>query len=218
MAELIMLRLEGLLQSWGEATAWDQRGTANFPTKSAIVGLLACAMGMERNSPEIPLLSGAVSIGIRADRQGILLSDYQTIHGMPKIIKADGSERDDAIVSPHWYLQDASFLVVIQTAKAWRNRIREAMAAPAWCMYLGRKNCVPSRPVWDGIHSEYSDIKDAIRRYPLAERTDAEISYELEQVCSGGSSLTRPDIPLGGRKFDCRLVWRGNIRRDESCI
>ena len=136
---------------------------------------------------------------------------------MPKIIRANGKERDDAIVSPHWYLQDASFLVVLQTAESWQQRIMDAMAAPVWCMYLGRKNCVPSRPVWDGIHSEYASIEDAICRYPLADRADAEISYELEQAGIGRSSLTRPDRPLAGRKFDCRLVWRGNIRRNESC-
>ena len=60
MAELMMLRLEGLLQSWGESSAWDNRGTASMPTKSGIVGLLACAMGLERGCEEICALSKAL--------------------------------------------------------------------------------------------------------------------------------------------------------------
>ena len=55
MAELMMLRLEGLLQSWGESSAWDNRGTASIPTKSGIVGLLACAMGLHRTDIAIAL-------------------------------------------------------------------------------------------------------------------------------------------------------------------
>ena len=217
MAELIMLRLEGLLQSWGEATAWDQRGTANFPTKSAIVGLLGCAMGLERESPELPELAREMTIGIRADRPGTVLSDYQTIHGMPEIIKANGEVRVDPIESPHFYLQDADFLVVIETTERWRKRIEEALADPKWCLYLGRKNCVPSRPVWDGMHREYSDLEDALRRYPAAERADRNMSYEIEYSCADTGSLTRPDMPLGGRRFERRRVWRGVVRRDEGC-
>ena len=34
MAKFIMLRLEGLLQAWGESAVWDNRSTAVMPTKS----------------------------------------------------------------------------------------------------------------------------------------------------------------------------------------
>ena len=44
MAELIMLRLEGPLQSWGELSKWDSRESSDMPTRSGIVGLLASAM------------------------------------------------------------------------------------------------------------------------------------------------------------------------------
>ena len=36
--KLLILRLEGALQSWGERSHWDHRDTANFPTKSGVVG------------------------------------------------------------------------------------------------------------------------------------------------------------------------------------
>ena len=43
---LLMLRLEGALQSWGDHSKWDIRDSGDFPSKSGVVGLLACAMGM----------------------------------------------------------------------------------------------------------------------------------------------------------------------------
>jgi CRISPR system Cascade subunit CasD len=46
MANTLFLRLEGPLQSWGERARWDVRDTAPEPTKSGVIGLLACALGL----------------------------------------------------------------------------------------------------------------------------------------------------------------------------
>ena len=50
MAEvcIILLQLEGALQSWGEHSRFDYRDSAALPTKSAIVGMIGCAMGLRR--------------------------------------------------------------------------------------------------------------------------------------------------------------------------
>ena len=39
--QLLVLRLDGPLQSWGENAKWDFRDSSTMPTKSGIVGLLA---------------------------------------------------------------------------------------------------------------------------------------------------------------------------------
>lgn len=56
---LLILRLEGALQSWGDHSKWDVRDSGDFPSKSGVVGLLSCAMGLERGDPEIAALSAA---------------------------------------------------------------------------------------------------------------------------------------------------------------
>lgn len=219
MAELMMLRLEGLLQSWGESSVWDNRETASFPTKSGIVGLLACAMGLERGNAEIQELDRVLSIGIRADRSGVVTSDFHTVQGMPRILNAAGKPRTgNTIVSTRWYLQDACFLVVLDAPEAWRQRITAALENPKWCLYLGRKSCVPSRPVFDGIHGEYQDISDAIFRYPASDRADDVMAFEVEMPWEFAASLSRADIPAEGRSFEKRRVWRGSIRREQGCI
>lgn len=217
MAELIMLRLEGLLQSWSDQFDWDERGTSNFPSKSAIVGLIACAMGLERDSEEIPALAQTITVGVRADRQGTVLCDLHTVEGMPYLMNAEGKKRQNGntILSTRRYLQDASFLAVVDAPEHWRGRIRQAFQEPKWCMYLGRKSCVPSRPVWDGLHDEYADVPDAIRRFPPADRADPVMAYEVEIPCPDQVSLTRSDKVRGFREFSRRQVWRGIVRREE---
>ncbi len=217
MAELIMLRLEGALQSWGESSVWDNRSTEQFPSKSGIVGLLSCAMGMPRDSKEIKELAESIALGIRTDRKGSVACDFQTVQGMPRVLNAEGKPRGN-IVAYRWYLQDSSFLVVLETTEQWRRKIQTALSDPEWCIYLGRKNCVPSRPVWDGVHHEYESILDAIHHYPPAERSDDILSYEVETSLPNCSSLSRTDMTVGNRQFSRRKVWRGTVRRDEVCI
>lgn len=37
--KILLLRLEGLLQSWGEHSRWDHRDSSDMPTKSGVIGL-----------------------------------------------------------------------------------------------------------------------------------------------------------------------------------
>ena len=215
--ELLVLRLEGLLQSWGEHSKWDRRDSADLPTRSGIIGLLGCALGLPRNDPEMIELNRAVAIGVRADRSGSRTVDYQTVTAENGLMTASGKKRSlgNTIVSEREYLEDACFTVFIEPDPEWRERLIKALNDPRWPVYLGRKNCVPSRPVYVGYDDRYTSIKDAIRRYPRADRSDTVIAYEIEQDDPTLSSHTRPDDPIGpNRRFDERLTWRGILKED----
>lgn len=216
-AVLLALRLEGILQSWGDHAKWETRDSADFPSKSGVVGLLSCAMGLERDNPEITTLSDSVQIAVRADRPGTRMLDFHTVQGRPRLYTAAGARTPDksTIVSKRWYLQDASFLVLIETDEPWRERICQALKSPKWPIYLGRKSCVPSRPVLDGITTEYEDLLDALRRYPQAERAQETLYYECEIPQDSGASYHRADALLSGeRAFTLRQVYRGAIQRE----
>ena len=167
---LLILRLDGALQSWGDHSKWDIRDSGDFPSKSGVVGLLSCAMGLERGDPEIAALSAALHMVVRADRPGIRVLDFHTVQGYP-LYNAEGKPRSsNTVISPRWYLQDASFLVVLDLPDDWRERVTAALKQPVWPIYLGRKSCVPSRPVFEGVTEAYSDLLDAIQRYPVCMR------------------------------------------------
>ncbi len=214
--KILILRLEGPLQSWGESAKWDMRDSADFPTKSGIVGLLGCAMGLERGDPELEKLSEAITLAVRADRSGRKTVDFQTIRGTNgrPLRKADGTkDYNGTIISPRTYLQDACFTVFILTDAAWAAKIGSALCAPRWCIYLGRKNCVPSRPVLAEESEDYVSLEDAISRYPTAERADEVMEYEIERENMSLSGYLRPDRRRAAdREFALRQVWRGAIK------
>ncbi|MEU6313788.1 type I-E CRISPR-associated protein Cas5/CasD [Streptomyces sp. NPDC047014] len=153
----LLLRLTGPLQSWGEHSHFNERDTASFPTRSGVIGLLAAALGRNRDQPLGELT--ALSVTVRADRPGVLTRDFHTVGGgLPNkltVTTAEGTKRpgDTATLTSHrWYLADAAFTVALThpdgrpLPDAWATALR----APRWPLYLGRRSCPPEGPLLIG--------------------------------------------------------------------
>ena len=165
MTNTLFLILEGPLQAWGERARWSVRDTAPEPTKSGVVGLLACALGLQSDE-DLCLLSQQVRVGVRVDRPGVMLVDYHTVSGgvfsaEGKVKKTASTGKPETVVSHRSYLCDASFLIAVQADSDLIERLVEALRWPKWPVYLGRKSCPPSRPVLAGT-GHFSDIRSAL--------------------------------------------------------
>lgn len=218
--KLLILRLDGAMQSWDASSKWDERGTEDFPTKSAIVGLLGCALGLPRGDPELAKLSAALTMAVRADRAGERMTDFQTVTGFP-LRNAEGKPKStgNTIISERSYLQDACFTVFLETDTNWHKRIIEALKTPRWCLYLGRKTCVPSRPVLECEAPNYANLTEALHRYPAAPRSGYPMPFETELPDDSLSAFTRSDdLAEADRIFARRRIWRGMIREEIPCI
>ncbi|MDX2007841.1 MAG: type I-E CRISPR-associated protein Cas5/CasD [Meiothermus sp.] len=184
---VLLLRLEGPLQSWGGRSRWDVRDTQPEPTKSGVIGLLGCAMGLERGDSRLEELDRGLRFGVRVEAPGRVLEDYQTVtdflptaareykHSGVKTSKSLQKLREDptvepsTIISPRYYLEDASFLVALETQHHLGPslaEIAEAVQSPRWTLFLGRKSCVPTRPVFDAYTAQYEGLEDALHKHP----------------------------------------------------
>ncbi|MBR6186632.1 MAG: type I-E CRISPR-associated protein Cas5/CasD [Clostridia bacterium] len=152
--KFIKFVLSAPLQSWGEDARWDQRTTAAMPAKSAIVGLLGCCLGIPRGDARLNQLNDHLSLAVRADRPGRVMTDYHTVQGTGGVfLNAEGKPRSggNTIITPKQYLQDARFTVFLWGNEETLAACFRAMAHPKWAVYLGRKSCppaVPVRPEW----------------------------------------------------------------------
>lgn len=217
--KLLILRLDGVLQSWDATSKWDDRGTEDFPTKSGIVGLLGCALGFERGDRELAELNNATTMAVRADRPGYKCVDFQTVTGFP-LRNAEGKPKKtgNTLLSKRSYLQDACFTVFLETNDLWHSRLIAALRNPKWCVYLGRKTCVPSRPILECEDPDFSSLNEALIHYPSAERAVFPMSFETEVRDDSLSSLTRPDALFSeNRVFVRRRIWRGTIKEEMRC-
>src|SRR5215203_1332100 len=96
---VLLIRLTGPMQSWGVQSRFGVRDTGLEPSKSGVVGLLCAALGRPRGEPVADL--AALERGVRVDREGRLMRDYHTAQN---VLRADGSGRQDTVVSQRYYL------------------------------------------------------------------------------------------------------------------
>ncbi len=165
----LLMRLEGPLQAWGARSRWDVRDSADEPTKSGLIGMLGCALGYPRGDRRLEDLDLQLSFGVRVEHPGTQILDFHTVSG--SILMAAGGYRgsdDDpsTIISPRTYLQDAAFLAVFSGPEDVLTECAAALQSPRWPIYLGRKCCIPTRPVYECLTYEYESVRDALEQRP----------------------------------------------------
>ena len=176
----VFLRLAGPMQSWGTSSRLQLRRTDAYPSKSGVLGMILCAMGIRREDSQGVLKPLAeLKMGVRVDRKGTLDWDYHTAGAQIGIRKAEGgikhmgNKKDapfETLLSRRQYLFDASFLVALQGETATVAGVIAALVdVPGWPVYLGRKCCVPSEPVFAGVGS-FSALTDALASLPWRPR------------------------------------------------
>ena len=207
----LLLRLVGPMQSWGTTSRFDERDTGKEPSKSGVLGLLAAALGIDReNWTDLKPLA-ELRMGVRHDRPGFPRRDYQTAQ---EVISADGTKRHPTAVTIRHYLADAAFLVGLQGEdRSLLDRAHIALADPRWPLALGRKSYVPSEAIWmEGALVE-TGLREALLMWPRlvqpqAGQPDGQLALSIESPA--GEGLMKMDQPLSSfaeRRFGPRFVF-----------
>lgn len=135
--QTLTIRLTAPLQSYGNEAQFSRRTTWPYPSKSAVIGLLAAALGYPRNDARIMTLN-ELSFAVRVDQLGQLLTDFHTVEwkvGTRKVTYRD-------------YLQDAVFVVAVGSEDAELiGQLEYALHHPIYSLSLGRRANVPAGPL-----------------------------------------------------------------------
>lgn len=208
----LLLRLQGPMQSWGTTSRFDERDTQLEPSKSGVLGLICASLGRDRSESVDDL--AALQMGVRVDREGVVLRDYQTATG---IVNAAGKvDMKRTVVSPRYYLSDAAFLVGFEGERSLLDQIHQALKTPHWPLSLGRKGCLPSPPVYlpDGVRD--SDLLAALRDYPeLVKGAGQQVRRLLLEATEGTVRLDQPIAPFADRRFGPRFVLTEQLEPEE---
>ncbi|AJC62054.1 type I-E CRISPR-associated protein Cas5/CasD [Streptomyces sp. 769] len=166
----ILIHLCAPLQSFGEHSAFTERDTHPRPTRSALIGLLAAALGRRRGAELRDLRS--LRFTIRTDRPGVRLVDFHTVGGgMPReqtVPSANGTRKKEetaTVVTRRHYLSDAAFTVAIDGEPGLLATLTAALQAPRWPLYLGRRACPPAGPLV--VATDLDDAAAALATFPL---------------------------------------------------
>jgi CRISPR system Cascade subunit CasD len=178
---VLLLRLAGPLQSWGDSSRFVNRSTRREPTKSGILGLIAAAQGRHRVDPIEDL--ARIFYGVRIDQPGQLMRDFQTAQHWQEP-KKDGTVASLPL-SYRYYLADAVFVAGLEADAVLLEGIDEALRSPAFPLYLGRRSAPPAGPVSLGLRQ--GSLVDVLRSEPwhassVRQRKERSSTVSLEFV------------------------------------
>lgn len=161
MTDYLVFRLYAPLASWGEAAVGESRPTATYPGRSAIIGLLGAALGVQRDDDEGQRqLRDSVGIAIKQRSPGSLLRDYHTVQVPASQSKVTYRTRRDELSAPRKvintilssrdYRCDGLWTVAVwltAEAELTLEALEQALKTPHFPLYLGRKACPPAAPL-----------------------------------------------------------------------
>lgn len=204
----LLLRLVGPMQSWGTTSRFDERDSQLEPSKSGVLGLVCAALGRDRAKPVDDV--ARLKMGVRVDREGLLMRDYQTATGV--MTAAGKADLDRTVISPRYYLADAAFLVGLEGAdRALLQRIHAALCAPVWPLALGRKSFPPGEPLWLEEGMRDSALRESLLAWPRIasprhEHRKEPLRLMLEHASEGTVRLDQPVAPFAERRFGPRYI------------
>lgn len=189
----LLLRLNGSLQSWGIGSKFNVRKTEREPSKSGVIGLVAAAMGIRRNDDESVKRLSDLRMGVRADKEGKLLRDFQTVRG-----------KDASYVTTRYYLSDASFLVGLEGEETLLREIEESFSHPVFPLFLGRRSCPPVGRICLGLRE--MPLEDALFAEPMTEQK--ELVRFVFETQNGENGILRRDQPISFSPMHRKYTFR----------
>ncbi|MEX1216492.1 type I-E CRISPR-associated protein Cas5/CasD [Saccharospirillum sp.] len=200
--EFLVFRLYGPLASWGNTAVGGVRPTLAMPTRSAILGMLGAALGIQRvEGARLDELANSVDVAVKAESQGVLLRDYHTSQVPTTDKKAiwhtrkaeldSNPEKINTILSTRDYRADGHWVIALNSrpeARVSLGDIEKALKEPRYPLSLGRKSCPLAAPLQPrliqapGLQSALDSAFDLISENPGAQIAlyHPEVIYQWE--------------------------------------
>jgi CRISPR system Cascade subunit CasD len=226
----LLFELAAPLASFGGVAPGTIRDTDLVPSRSAVLGLLAAAMGIERaDADRQKQLSGDLLIAARVSEESLLLRDYHTaqapvqsaLKGRPCRSRRDElavPKKDlNTVVSERYYYTTYAATIGVVSRDGDRLEVLEqGLRQPVFALYAGRKSCPLAWPL-DPHRLEADSWAQALEIY---DRNTSEKLGEFHQF--GIRRWLRPNsgryvhrVDDGLRSGELPGLGRQVVRRDE---
>ncbi len=158
MTTFLLLTVYAPLSSWGEVAVGELRPTWDRPSRSALLGMVAAALGITREEQDAhDALDLGYGVAVRCDSHGTPMTDYHTVQSVPSadIAKAwgagprrtvgelfDATRKRATLVTRRSLIQEACFTIALWARPGARwslSTLASALREPAFVLYAGRK-------------------------------------------------------------------------------
>lgn len=160
MRDYLVFQLYGPMASWGTIAVGESRHSDAYPSKSAVMGIVAAALGIRRSEDTAhQQLCKCCGFGLKVISTGTLVGDFHTTQVPPKRKNVVHHTRRDelnegkvgTILSVREYRCDSFAVVALWNLESDPyyplEQLVDALARPKYVLYLGRKSCPVSLPL-----------------------------------------------------------------------
>lgn len=134
-----LLHLKGPMQSYGDTGFGPLREAGAFPSRSAVLGIVAAAQGLRRNDEKLLRLHRALRVHVLTLKHGQVHVDYHTVE--------PNGPGQGTVQTYRGYHHDAHFIACVEGDPNVVEQAQAALQQPTFTLYLGRRSCPPSRPL-----------------------------------------------------------------------
>lgn len=222
--EVLILRFDAPLMSFGAVVVDQINPTWRFPAKSMLVGLLANALGWDhRDADRLQTLQDRLRFAVRWDAEPEPVSEYQTVDlGQPFMVDTGWTTRGrreerkggSAATATHQRYRDhwangvaTVALALDREGQPTIDDLETALRQPARPLFIGRKPCLPAAPLLVGRRQALG-VKAALAAEPLAEIGPRRRPIRIMALWP----LDEGEGAEVEERFDLR-DWRNNIHR-----
>ncbi len=226
--DVLLLRLDAPLMSFGRPIV-DNRGEIQpYPALSMMTGLLGNALGFDHRAfDRLDRLQERLRYAVRQDRAGRKLRDYQTVDlARPYMDDArawttrgaletrkGGMASSGTHIRLRDYWADAAYTVALTLDPPDEapplDDLAGALRHPVRPLFIGRKPCLPAAPLYAG-RAVARDLVEALRHAPLPARADARSRYPAWWPSTPDDERARPATD--------RRDWANQIHAGERWI
>ena len=153
MQPYLIFTLAASLGAMGDLAGHERRGSLSWPGRSAVLGLLAAALGIRRDGDFAAL--DALSLAVAVFDDGQPLRDYHTVETVPSAAVKAANSRPEALRQAGKLKTNTTITLrdyragVLYGVAIWGGALgplEQALRTPNFTLYLGRKSCPLSAP------------------------------------------------------------------------
>ena len=208
MAEFVIFTLAAPMGAFGDLAGHERRDSAEWPARSAVLGLVGAALGVRRDDAEGQEALGRWRVAVSVLSRGTAFRDFHTVQTVPTArIKRPATRRDalealgsgdHPLITWRDYRRDCAFGVALWGVEE-AAQVSEALARPRFTPYLGRKSCPLSAPMAPAVVEAESEV-EALAQVTLPPFLAADPAQPLvvasDEPLDGGRQEIRWDDPL----------------------
>ncbi len=221
MQPFLVFGLSASIGAMGEIAGNKRRGTLTWPLRSALIGLMGAAMGIERNG-DFSVLDRLV-VDVAIFHLGNSLQDYHTVETIPEIgagknsmfetsrsnqLQMVAAKDKNTFLTSRDYVTDVFYGISVSGSGI--EEVSSALRRPSFPLCLGRKSCSLSAPTGARIvNAETSEMALAHIQAPpwlgMSLRSNIMVS-DCDEMTPGREIVHDRIIDRTHRHFGIRYV------------